>query len=202
MRSVMYLVRHGATAANLQKPARLQGRNDVPLDQVGIRQSEATGMALAHIRFAGCHTSPLLRARQTAALIAPYLKPEPIEALIECDVGRWEGIDWDTILRDDFETYTRYMADPATVGYPGGENFTDVWNRTEPVFDELFQRYQEQTFLVVSHHVVNRVFLAKALGLELRQGRNVMLDNCGISIVTRDDKEQRVVTVNSTIHLA
>src|SRR5262245_18492666 len=201
MPSMMYLIRHGATAANLVQPARLQGRNNPPLDVIGVRQSKLTSHALSHIRFAASYCSPLIRARQTAELIAPYLEPQAVEALVECDVGRWEGVDWDTIRRDDAEAYARYMANPATVPYPGGENFTDVWFRTKPAMEQLFVRHAGGTFLVVSHHVINRVFLAMALGLELRQARNVMLDNCGISIVIRDGPEQRVVTINSTVHL-
>jgi broad specificity phosphatase PhoE len=197
----MYLIRHGATAANLEHPARLQGRNDPPLDDVGVRQSELTSHALLHVRFAASYCSPLIRARHTAALIAPYLQPQPVEALIECDVGRWEGVDWDTIRRDDSEAFARYMADPATIPYPGGENFTDVRDRTKSMFEQLMTQHLGAPFLVVSHHVINRVFLALTLGLELRQARNVILDNCGISIVRRDKNEQRVVTVNSTIHL-
>jgi broad specificity phosphatase PhoE len=201
MTTTMYLIRHGATAANLQKPARLQGRNDVPLDSVGVQQAKETGQALQQITFAAAYCSPLLRAEQTAALIAPYLQPQPVAALIECDVGRWENVDWNAIHRDFAEEYQQYMADPSTHGYPGGENFADVWQRVEPAFQSLLRQHSGQTFLVVSHHVVNRVYLSQVLGLPLRLGRRVSLDNCGISIVVADTTGPRVVTVNSTIHL-
>ncbi len=201
MRTLMYLVRHGATAANLMVPAKLQGRNDTPLDAIGIRQAEVTGQALQHVRFAAVYCSPLQRARQTAELIAPYLKPQPVEELIECDVGRWENVDWDTIHRDFAAEFQQYMADPSTFGYPGGENFTDVWRRIEPAFDAIYQRHVGMNILVVSHHVVNRVYLSQVLGLPLRQGRKVTLDNCGISVVAHTDSGLQSMTVNSTIHL-
>jgi len=201
MTSTMYLVRHGATAANLQKPARLQGRNDSPLDDIGVQQARQTGDTLKSQSFAAAYCSPLLRAHQTAELIAPYLKSEPIAALIECDVGRWENVDWNTIHRDFADEYAQYMADPSTFGYPGGENFTDVWKRIEPAFAELFRRHAGETFLVVSHHVVNRVYLSQVLGLPLKMGRRVSLDNCGVSIVAGDAAGPRIITVNSTLHL-
>lgn len=202
MPSTLYLIRHGATADNLLQPPRLQGRNDMPLDAVGVNQSKKTAQSVARIRFAACYCSPLRRAVQTAALIAPYLKPQPIDALIECDVGRWEGVDWDTIQRDDREAFNQYMADPGEVPYPGGESFGGVWARTQPVFEGLFQRHPQETFVVVSHHVVIRIFLALTLGLELRRARNVSLDNCGVSIVVADHQQRRVMTLNSTIHLS
>jgi broad specificity phosphatase PhoE len=197
----MYLVRHGATAANLMKPAKLQGRNDTPLAAIGVRQATLTADALQHVKFAAAYCSPLQRAKQTAELIAPDLKPDSVEALIECDVGQWENVDWDTIHRDFASEFTQYMADPSTFGYPCGENFEDVWKRIEPAMTGILERHRGETVLVVSHHVVNRVYLSQILGLPLRLGRNVALDNCGISVVTSDQNTLRAVTINSTIHL-
>src|SRR5437868_8480648 len=104
MKTVLYLLRHGATEANLARPARLQGRrHNPPLARLGVRQAEATRDFLAGSRLDHCYTSPLLRAVQTAAIVVgPHgLSPQPLEDLTECDVGRWEGLDWQTIRRLD-----------------------------------------------------------------------------------------------------
>lgn len=201
MRTVMYLIRHGATEANLAKPARLQGRSDVPLAALGVRQAEATRDALNHVQFAAAYTSPLLRARHTAEIIAPYLTPTPLDAIHECDVGHWEGLDWDAIRGDHADAYAKYMADPATHGYPGGETFAEVLARTRPAFAELFRRHAGQAFLVVSHHVVNRTYLAATLGLPNQAGRSVALDNCGVSVVVQTAERTRVKMWNATVHL-
>lgn len=201
MRTLMYLVRHGATEANLARPARLQGRSDVPLAAFGVGQAEATRDALSHRQFVAAYTSPLLRARQTAEIIAPYLKPQSLDAIRECDVGRWEGLDWDAIRRDDADAYARYMENPAKHGYPGGETFTDVLARTTPAFTQLFRKHQGQAFLVVSHHVVNRTYLAATLGLPNQAGRSIALDNCGISVVVQTAERTRVKMWNATVHL-
>jgi broad specificity phosphatase PhoE len=201
MRTLMYLVRHGATDANLAKPARLQGRSDVPLAALGVRQAEATRNALSHVKFAGAYSSPLVRARHTAEIIAPYLAPQSLDAIRECDVGRWEGKDWDEIRRDDAEAYAQYMADPAASGYPDGETFADVLARTTPAFAELFRIHAGHAFLVVSHHVVNRTYLAATLGLPKQAGRAVALDNCGVSVVVQTPERTRVKMWNATMHL-
>jgi broad specificity phosphatase PhoE len=197
----MYLVRHGATEANLAKPARLQGRSDVPLAALGVRQAEATRDALSHLRFAAAYTSPLLRARHTAEIIAPYLMPTPLDAIRECDVGHWEGLDWNAIRGDHPEAYAKYMADPSSHGYPGGETFADVLARTTPAFAELFRKHAGNSFLVVSHHVVNRTYLAATLGLPHQAGRVVALDNCGVSVVVQTANRTRVKMWNATMHL-
>jgi broad specificity phosphatase PhoE len=123
-RTVLYLIRHAATEANLARPARLQGRrHDPPLARLGVRQAEATRDFLAIRPIDHCCCSPLLRAVQTAAIVAgPHgLSPAPLEALTECDVGRWEGFDWQTIRSVDAEAHRLFMANPGQHGYPGGE---------------------------------------------------------------------------------
>jgi broad specificity phosphatase PhoE len=204
MRTYLYLIRHGATEANLARPARLQGRrHDPPLARIGIRQAEATRDFLAIRPIDRCYSSPLLRAVQTAAIVAaPHgLSPMPLDSLTECDVGRWEGLDWQTIRYLDAEVYQQFMSNPADHGYPGGETFRDVYDRVGPALEELLKVHAGESILVVAHHVVNRTYLAGLLGLTPDQARQVTLDNCGISVVIRDGDETTVSTLNAAFHL-
>jgi broad specificity phosphatase PhoE len=204
VRTYLYLIRHGATEANLARPARLQGRrHNPPLARLGVRQAEATRDFLAIRPIDHCYCSPLLRAVQTAAIVAaPHgLSPQPLEALTECDVGRWEGMDWQSIRYLDAEAHHRFMANPAEHGYPGGESFHDVYERVTAAIEELLDAHAGESILVVGHHVVNRTYLAGLLGLTPDQARQVTLDNCGISVVVRENEETAVSTLNAAFHL-
>ncbi len=140
---------------------------------------------------------------QTAAIVAaPHgLTPQPIEALTECDVGVWEGLDWQTIRKGDDERYLRFMENPVAQGFPGGETFGEVYHRVAPALDELLEHHEGESILVVGHHIVNRTYLAGLLGLPPDQARQVTLDNCGISIVTREGGKTAVSTLNAAFHL-
>jgi broad specificity phosphatase PhoE len=204
MKAYLYLIRHGATEANLARPPRLQGRrHDPPLARLGVRQAEATRDFLAGRPFDVCYSSPLLRAVQTAAIIAaPHgLSPQPHPELTECDVGRWEGLDWQTIRSLDAEAHHHFMADPGQYAYPGGESFGDVHRRAAPALEELLTRHAGGSILVVAHHVVNRTYLAGLLGLAPGQARQVTLDNCGISVIVREGNETSLCTLNAAFHL-
>ncbi len=204
MKTVLYLIRHGATEANLAQPARLQGRrHNPPLARLGVRQAEATRDVLAIRPIEHCYSSPLLRALQTAAIVtAPHgLPPVALDALTECDVGRWEGLDWQAIRSRDAEAYERFLANPAAHGYPEGESFADVHRRAAACLDDLLRQHAGESLLVVGHHVVNRTYLAGLLGLTPDQARQVKLDNCGISVVVRDGDETTVGTLNAAFHL-
>jgi broad specificity phosphatase PhoE len=203
-KTTLYLIRHGATEANLARPPRIQGRrHNPPLARQGVRQAEATRDFLASRRIDHCYCSPLLRAIQTAAIIAaPHgLSPLPVEELTECDVGRWEGLDWQTVRYLDADGHERFHADPASFGYPGGESFADVLARAAPALNDVLRRHGGESILVVAHHVVNRTFLASLLGLSPGQARQVSLDNCGISVVVREGGRTVVSTLNAAFHL-
>jgi broad specificity phosphatase PhoE len=203
MRTVLYLLRHGATEANLADPPRLQGRGQNPrLAPLGVRQAELTRDLLAIRPIDFCYTSPLLRAVETAEIIVrPHgLKPIVHEGLIECDVGRWEGLDWGAIRKADPEYYQKYMSNPARYGYPGGESFGDVHQRSAPALDEILRKHSGCRILGVAHHVVNRTYLASLLGLGVAQARQVQLNNCGISVVEKGE-QTLVTTLNAWFHL-
>jgi len=203
-RTVLYLLRHAATEANLARPARLQGRrHDPPLARLGLQQAQATRDFLASHSIQRCYCSPLLRAVQTAAIVAaPHgIEPQPLEALTECDVGRWEGLDWQAIRYLDAENYQRFMLNPAEHGYPGGESFADVYQRVSVALDELLRLHAGEGILVVAHHVVNRTYLASLMGLAPDQARQVTLDNCGISVVVCEGDSISVSTLNAAFHL-
>jgi len=204
MMTTLYLLRHAATDANLARPALIQGRkHNPPLARLGVRQAELTRDFLAIRPIDFCYSSPLLRAMQTAAIIAAAhgIAPQPLEALTECDVGAWEGLDWQTIRRIDGERYQRFMANPAQDGYPGGESFDEVFQRSAAALEDLLARHAGRSILVVAHHVVNRTYLASLLGIAPGQARQVSLDNCGISVVVREGERTSVNTLNASFHL-
>jgi broad specificity phosphatase PhoE len=176
---------------------------DLPLAALGVRQAEATRDFLGVRPIDHCYCSPLIRAMQTAAIVAaPHgLTPHAIDDLTECDVGQWEGLDWKSIRARDPETHDHFMANPVEHGYPGGESFGQVYERVSAAIERLLRRHPGESLLVVSHHVVNRTYLAGLLGLSPAQARQVKLDNCGISIVVCENGTPELATLNAAFHL-
>jgi broad specificity phosphatase PhoE len=89
----LYIVRHGNTFGPDEVPRRIGRRTDLPLVESGRAQAEALGIwfEAQGIRFDRAMTSPLLRTRETAALIlARQSDPPAMEAeewLAEIDHG-------------------------------------------------------------------------------------------------------------------
>jgi broad specificity phosphatase PhoE len=137
---------------------------------------------------------------QTATIVAvPHnLAPEPLRSLIEADLGRWEGLDWDTIRNREPGEYARFRTSPA---HPGGESYREVHERASVALEEILDRHQGQCVLVVSHHIVLRTYLAGLLGLPPERAREISIPNASISTVVREGGQTRIVTLADTRHL-
>jgi len=68
---LIYCVRHGESVYNAE--GRIQGQSDVPLSDLGLRQSQAIARALAELPIEAVYSSPLRRAMQTAEPLAACL---------------------------------------------------------------------------------------------------------------------------------
>jgi broad specificity phosphatase PhoE len=203
--TIVYLLRHGATAANREVPYRLLGRSlDLSLDDEGAAQARRAGDALRGHRLAAVYTSPMLRAVETAARVGrPHeLEPVVVEGLIEADLGRWEGLTWEQARAADPEHHEAFLAHPGTVPYPGGESFLDAQHRMVPTIAELASRHPGERVAVVSHNVTNRAYLAGLMGIPIDRAREIRQANGGINVIRHGDGVAVVDSLNSTFHLS
>lgn len=114
------VVRHGRTAWNAA--GRIQGSTDIPLDDEGRAQAVEAAVELASLgTWSHVVSSPLLRARETATIIARELGlplRAPLASLVERDCGEAEGLSAD-------EANTRWP----DLAYPGAETFEQLGHR-------------------------------------------------------------------------
>jgi len=202
--TLLYLVRHGATDSNVSRPYVLQGRSvDKPLNEIGRKQAKAVGAFLSTERLAGVYSSSMHRAAETGLQVAKHhgLVVEQFDDLCECDVGAWESMDWDSIMREHPQEYGAFMENPAENPYLGGESYGDVLNRARPVVADLLERHVGEAIAVVAHNVVNRVLLADFLGLEPRKAKDLHQSNACVNVIRRRDGTTSLVTLNSYFHL-
>jgi len=201
--TLLYLIRHGATDANLRKPYLLQGQHsDLALSPTGRRQAESAAGVLDGCAVRAVYSSPLRRARDTAEIVAArqHIPVQSIDGLTECNVGEWEGLSWQEVRQRDPLYLATFEADLANVPYRNGESFQLVQDRAVPTIDRLVRECRGN-LAVVTHNIVGRVFVAHVLGLPIAQARRIRLDNGGISIFSYTDQSPRLVTLNTVLHL-
>lgn len=158
---MLILVRHGQVAANAR--GLLLGRADPPLTETGHRQARALAKALAPpIRVV---SSPLLRARQTAAVLAGAREDsgdvQVDRRWIEMDYGELDGQPA-TALPE--QTWRTWWQDPHFVP-AGGESVAAVGVRVREACAELASDAACGDVVVVSHVSPIKAALAWALGV-------------------------------------
>ena len=104
------LLRHAETEWNRER--RFQGWRDSPLSAVGRGQAESAARLLAGSPVAAVWSSPLGRARETAAIIAaPHqLAVREAEAFKEMGFGEWEGLTRDEVAATTTNNFVRIFA--------------------------------------------------------------------------------------------
>jgi broad specificity phosphatase PhoE len=160
---VLILVRHGESVANAR--GLLLGRTDAELTETGRAQALAA-RALLDGPVAEVRTSPLRRARDTAALLAlgPPISVE--EQWIEVDYGEFEGQPLGGIPAEVWQHWQR----DRDFRPEGGETLAEVDRRVSAACEELFAvdgtgaRSSTGDVVVVSHVSPIKAAVAWALG--------------------------------------
>jgi broad specificity phosphatase PhoE len=154
---VLYLVRHGRTAANAS--GLLQGRLDPPLDEIGRKQAIAIADLIGPVDTV--IASSLVRAQETAACFG--LPVETDDRWIELAYGEYEGVPAADVPN---EVWQAWRTD-ATFASEGGESFESLDTRVRAACDELAGRIGRDDVVVVSHVSPIKAAVAWALNTSL-----------------------------------
>ncbi len=183
----IYLIRHGETDWNLQ--GRLQGREDIPLNENGIQQAVICGQAFKGRKIKAIFTSPLIRAKRTAEIIAETIGLEEVivdEGLTERDFGVIAGATYDS--KKYFDTF----------GIEDGiEPFEVLHQRLIGCIKEKAESFYGDDIIMVSHGgAINSVISVLTDG-ELGSGKTRLKNAC-ISILQYQEGNLKLELYNLT----
>jgi broad specificity phosphatase PhoE len=166
--AAIYVVRAGRTA--LSEEGRLQGGRDLPLTERGLEDAARVADRLAGANVTAVHTSPLLRARQTAdairrALGASVSDPRSHRDLIDIDVGAWGGMTTADIAVREPRVFDWYFRMPLAYAFTGGERMIDAQRRVLDTLASIADATRG-TAVVVTHELPIRSVLLHLRRLE------------------------------------
>jgi broad specificity phosphatase PhoE len=167
----LFFIRHGETDWNAER--RLQGHQDIPLNERGIWQAGESGrrvlkmlgpkgIADGKLKFVA---SPLDRTVNTMRLArtAMGLSQDGYELeprLKELTFGEWEGLTWPEVQARSPHAANWREGDKWNFVPPGGESYEMLTARLKPWLDEV-----DRDLVVVSHGGVARALMAMIGGL-------------------------------------
>jgi broad specificity phosphatase PhoE len=186
---VLLLVRHGRTADNAAR--RLLGRRDVPLDDLGRRQAEALGQAGVLRDASRVVSSPLGRARETAARFGLPVTVD--ERWTELDYGIYDGAAVDAAP----ELWRHWSHDTGFVP-DGGESLQALGRRVRQACDELWPEAAERDVIVVTHVSPIKAAVAWALGVGDETSWRMFVDVASLTRIGAGGAGPSLRTFNET----
>ena len=164
----IYLARHGQNEDNAK--GILNGHRDFPLTEIGRQQAQvlASGIGQIGVVFDAIYSSPLVRAYETALVVAETLglsKPEVMQGLIERDFGVMTGklaVDIEKCCAPEIvktDTITYFLSPE------GAETFPMLLERAQKTLSDIQARHESGSVLLVTHGDFGKMLYASYYGL-------------------------------------
>jgi broad specificity phosphatase PhoE len=181
------IARHGESEGN--SAGSLQGsRFDTPLSERGSRQAEYLAARLAGEAIDAAWASPMIRARETAAVVAAALGlGVSLDAdLVEFDWGVWSGRPYNGAIEKEVSgVRARWRAGETELSPAGGESPAKAAIRADRFLARL-SASRARAPLIVAHGRFNRILMARLLGRELGRMDEIRQRNGSLSVFEWD----------------
>ena len=183
--NVLYLVRHGESAGNVN--LGLRRSDDPPLTERGRAQAARAAAALAELRLEDVCSSPLRRARETAAVIAAAsgLAPRVVEGFAEVDMGALSDSEAPEDRAERQAIFSAWLAGDRARAFPGGEDFSAVVSRVREGLRMLAAASPGRRIVLVTH----RMPIAAAAALSEKGGAALPVGGCPNGSITTLESE-------------
>ena len=197
---MIILIRHGQTTSNAAR--LLVGHSNPVLTDLGERQARALRPLLSHV--AEVWTSPLQRARATAALAVPEVAAIVKESFIEVNYGSLDG----QPLSGVTELEWRAFEHDHSTAFGDGESLASVDQRVHAELDELLAdptsllHSSVSHLAIVSHMSPIKSAMTWALGVSGSVAWRMNLSNASITTIATRSSTPMLVNYNVVPPLA
>lgn len=185
--TTIYLARHGESDWNAAN--RFQGHSDRPLTEEGRRQAEALAELVAAENVDTIYSSPLIRALETARIVAARtgLEVSELDDLREVDTGSWSGLSRAEVQERFPEGFERWISGGS--GWEDGETYEEMGERVLRAIRTIAAAHPHGRVLIISHGGPIRAVQSAAEGIDLHEYRRLrpVEPNARLSAVAVED---------------
>ncbi len=195
----LILICDGQTDWDIEQ--RVQGGGEV--NALGRAQAAALAERLRTERVAAVYSSPALRARQTARILAqPHiLTVRQRSDLRDIDYGSYGGKYTADVQRQDPDLWKQWVEAPHTVQFPGGEGLPDLRERMERFLSSLAGNDSAETPLAVTHDSPIRTAVSIALGVDDSHHHQFVVQAASMTVMEVTEAGCQLLALNDTAHL-
>lgn len=199
----IYLVRHCEAIGNVTDI--FQGVTDLDITELGAKQLEVLKNRFEGIELDCVYSSPLIRARKTAAAI---IGDKPLSAkiengLIEIDGGIIEGKNYVDVFSKNRELADTWINRPHEFSPEGGESTRDAYERIWNTVKKIADDNKGKTVACATHGGVLRSLICRLLNGDIIHLKNTPFhENTGVTLIEFDDDfNASLVFYNDISHL-
>ena len=176
---MLYIMRHGKTDWNLLH--KLQGKTDIPLNDMGRQMARDAGERYKDIHFDVCYCSPLTRARETAGLVLEGRDVPVIidDRLSEMGFGIYEGVE-EVFEKPECPVRVLFFNPEKYIARDGAESLADLLKRTNAFLDEVAYPLvnEGKDVLIMGHGAMNSAIIGNVKHKPLEEFWAEGIENC------------------------
>ena len=196
MRFIIFL-RHGQAVNNTKR--LLAGRSPgVSLTSKGIEQAERIAKFLKPFNISTIYSSPIERAEKTAEIVAKHnsLEYKLDERLIELDMGKFTGMEYDTIFEKHGNVFFKFYDGELEIAHNGVETFVQVKNRVLSIIDHVLKEHNDQNVLLVTHMDPIKAMISTVLKLDANSMFELIIENASLTVFKEHEGKITLSAIN------
>lgn len=198
----MYIVRHCEAEGNSLKI--YQGHTDLDITEAGKKQLAKLGERFKSIHIDKVYSSPLKRARKTAAAIADKkgLTITDNEGLLELYGGDFEGMKFAKIFSEYADYESIWQNNPQDFCAPNGESMRALYTRVWNAILDISAENEGNAVAVASHGGAIRTLICKILFDDIERLNEVpWSENTAVTKIIVDAGKAKIEFMNDVSHL-
>ena len=176
---MLYIMRHGKTDWNLLH--KLQGKTDIPLNDMGRQMARQAGERYKDVHFDVCYCSPLTRARETAGFVLEGRDVPVIidDRLSEMGFGIYEGVE-EVFEKPECPVRVLFFNPEKYVAQDGAESLEDLLKRTDEFLNEVAYPLvnEGKDVLIMGHGAMNSAIIGNVKHKPLEEFWAEGIENC------------------------
>jgi probable phosphomutase (TIGR03848 family) len=195
--ALIFLIRHGEN--EYTRTGKLAGHTPgVSLNAAGQKQAQALVERLKPVAIQQIYSSPLERARETAAPLAEArgLEIQIREGLGEVGYGEWTGKSLKRLARTKLWRVVQSL--PSAMQFPGGETMRAAQMRLVDTLDQIAREHPKDVSAVFCHSDPIKLAVAFYLGMPLDLFQRLQVSTCSITVLRLGAGAPGLVKLNDT----
>lgn len=196
---IVYLVRH--CKPNLPSDSSICiGVTDIPLNEEGFEQAEKLKRYFSDKNIKAIYSSPLIRAKETAEIIANNkIKVEIRNDFSELNMGKWDGMTFEEIKQKYPDEYIERGNDFENYIVEGGESMSMCRDRALAQLWNIINNSTDN-IIIVAHAGVNRLILSELLAVSIKESFSFRQEYGSVNILKHDGNILEIINIGVCVN--